>query len=114
MIEAFAPNGTNDPLHVCSLPRRARCGQHFVDAHVSHVFSKVIAENRISAPQQVARDLIKRKCIPQLLSRPLGGRVAGDIEMNNAATIMGQYQKHVKDVEMHGGNREEIDRDQFA
>jgi len=76
------------------------------------VFSEVIAKNHIAVPQQVARDLIQRKCIPRLLSRPLGGRVAGHIEVKNTATIMGQDQKDLKDVETDGGNREEIDRDQ--
>ena len=61
-----------------------------MDAHVSHLFSEVIAEDRIPVPQQVARELVKRKGFPQLLSGPLGGRVGSHIEMKNAATVMGQ------------------------
>jgi len=71
MIEALAPDGTNHPLHIRSLPRRTRGGQHFLDAHVSHLISEVIAEDRIAVPQQVARELVKGKCLPQLLSRPV-------------------------------------------
>ena len=55
MIEALAPNGTNHPLNVSSLPRRARRGQHFLDIHLSHLFSEVIAEDRVAVAQQVAR-----------------------------------------------------------
>jgi hypothetical protein len=80
MIEALAPNGTNHPLHVRSLPRRTQRGQHFVDAQVTQLFSEVIAEDRIAVPQQVARELVKGKCVPQLLSGPLGGWVSGHIE----------------------------------
>ena len=83
MIEALAPNGTYHPLHVRSLPRRTRRGQHFVDAQVSQLFSEVIAEDRIAVPQQVARELVKGKCVPQLLSRPLGGRVGSHIAVQN-------------------------------
>jgi hypothetical protein len=36
--------------------------------------------------------------------------VGGQIEVKNAATIMGQDQKHVKDVETDVGDSEEIDR----
>ncbi len=39
---------TDYPLHMGSLPRGARCRQHFMDAHVSHLLSKVIAEDRIA------------------------------------------------------------------
>ena len=56
MIEALAPNGTNHPLHIGSLPRRTRRRQYFLDAKVSHLFSEVIAEDRIAVPQQVARE----------------------------------------------------------
>ena len=75
MIEALAPNGTNHPLHVGSLPWGSRRGQHFVDAHVAHLSPEVIAENGIAITEQVARELVKGKCLPQLLSRPFGQRV---------------------------------------
>ena len=64
MIEAFATNGANHPLDVGSLPRRARCRQDFANAHVSYVFSEVIAKDRIVVAQEVARepsDLLRRR-----------------------------------------------------
>ena len=111
MIEALAPNGTNHPLHVGSLPRGSRRGQHFLDAHVSDLSSELIAENSIAVAEQVAWELVEGKCLPQLLSRPLCGRVGGHIEVKNATTVMSQYQKHVKDLEADGGHGEEIDGD---
>jgi hypothetical protein len=80
MIEALATNGSNHSLYIGSLPRRARCRQNFADAHVSHLFSEVIAEDSIAVAQQVARELGKGKCLPQLLSGPLRGRVGCHIE----------------------------------
>src|SRR5437867_2320510 len=56
MIEAFATNGANHPLDVGSLPRRARCRQDFANAQVSHVFSEVIAKDRIAAAQHIFAD----------------------------------------------------------
>ncbi len=113
MVETLAPNGTNHPLHVRSLPRRTRRGRHLRDAHVPHLISEVIAEDRIAVPQQIARELVKRKSFPRLLSGPLGGRVGGHIEVKNAATVMGHYQKHIKDVETDCGDSEEIDGDEL-
>src|ERR1017187_8451454 len=113
MVETLTPNGPNHPLHVRSLPWRTRRREHFLYSHVSYLSSEVIAEDRVAVPQQVAWELVKGKCFPQLLPSPLGGRVAGHIEVNNAATIMGQYQKHVKDVETDCGDGEEIDGDEL-
>src|SRR6267378_3193769 len=96
MIEALATNGSNHSLYIGSLPRRARCRQNLADAHVSHLSSEVMAKDRIAVPQQVARELVKGKCFPELLSGPLGGWVGGHIEVQNATPVMGQHQKHVK------------------
>src|SRR5712691_2709976 len=113
MIKALPPNGTNHPLDVGSLPRGARCRQHFVDAHVTHLSSECIAEDRIAVAQEITWELVKRKGFPQLLSRPLGSWMGGHIEMKNTTPVMGQYQKHVKDLETDSGHGEEIDGDQL-
>ena len=113
MIEAVAPNGSYHSLYIGSLPRRARCRQNFADAHVSHLLSELIAKDSIAVAQQVARELVKGKGLPQLLSRPLRGRVGGHVEVQNATPVMGQHQKHVKDLEADCGHREEVDGDQL-
>jgi hypothetical protein len=67
MIEALPPNGTNHALDVGSLPRGARRGQYFVDAHISHLFSEFMTEDGIAVAQQVTREMVERKGLPQLL-----------------------------------------------
>jgi len=74
-----------------------------VDAHVSHLFAELIAEDSIAVAQQVTRQLVKGKGLPQLLSRPLCGGVGDHIEVENATPVMGQYQKHVKYLETRVG-----------
>src|SRR5437870_11538820 len=113
MIEALASNRSNHSLYIGSLPRRARCRQNLADAHVSHLFSEVIHEDSIAVAQQVARQLGKGKGFPQLLSRPLRGGVGGHIAVQNATPVMGQYQKHVEDLETDRGHGEEVDGDQL-
>ncbi len=93
MIEALAPNRTDHALDVGSLPRGTRGGQHFADAHVSHLLSEVITKNSVAVVEQVARELVKGKGFPQLLSCPLGGRMGGHIEVKNTAPVMGQYKE---------------------
>jgi hypothetical protein len=111
MIGALAPNGTNHPLNVSSLPRRARRGQHFLNTHVSQLFSEVVAEDRVAVAQQVARQLVIGKCLSQLLSRPFCSRVGRHIEVENATTVMGQYQKHIKNLETNRRYSEEVNGD---
>ena len=113
MIEALAANRSNHPFPIRSLPRRARCRQNFADTHVSHLFSEVIAKDRIAVAEQEARELGKRKCFPYLLCGPLRGRMSGHMEMQDAASVMGQHQKHVKYLEADRRHREEVDGDQL-
>ena len=68
------------------------------------MFSKIVAEDSIVVAQQVARTLVKGKCLPQLLSSPFRCWVGSHIEMKYATTVMGQYQEHVKDLETSLGN----------
>jgi len=114
MVEALAPNRTNHPFHVGSLPGRTRRRQHLLYAHVSDLFCEVLAENRIAISQQVAWGLVKGTGFSQLLARPLRSRVAGHVEVENAATIMDQDQKHVEDLEANGRYGEEIDGDELG
>jgi hypothetical protein len=53
------------------------------------------------------------KCLPQLLGGLLRGRLSGNIEVQNAPSVMGQHQKHVKNLEANRGHSEEIDGDQL-
>jgi hypothetical protein len=89
MVETLAPNGTNYPLYVGSLPRRARCRKNFADAQ--YLFSEIVAKDSIVVAQQVARTLVKGKCLPQLLSSSFRCWVGSHIEMKYATTVMGQY-----------------------
>jgi hypothetical protein len=108
MIEALASNGSNHSLYIASLPRRAWCGQHFANAHVSHLFSEVVAKDPIAVTQYITRELVKGKCLSQWLSRPRRRRMGGHSEVQNTTPVMGQHQKHVKDLEMDGWHREEV------
>src|SRR5215469_6621726 len=85
MVQALAPNRTNHPLDIGSLPGGSR--------------------------QQVARKLVKREPVPQLLSGPFRGGMGGHVAVDNATPVVGQDQKHVEYLETEGGDREEINGD---
>src|SRR5215469_7994811 len=59
------------------------------------------------------RKVFEREGVSQLLSRPLRAWMTGYVKVNNAAAIMGQYQKHIEDLETNGWNREEVNGDKL-
>jgi hypothetical protein len=63
-----APRHSAVDLHLSSLPRRARRGQHFLDTHVLHRFSKVIAEDSIAnhSRSSLERDWPRAAVLPGL------------------------------------------------
>src|SRR6516225_653889 len=69
-----------------------------------------MAEDSVAVAQQVAGEFGKGKCLPQLLSRALRGRVGGNVEVQNAAPVMGQNQENVKNLEADRRHGEEINR----
>ena len=77
MIEALTTNGSNHSLDIGPPPRRAGCRQDLADAHISQLFSEIMAENGITVAQQVARKLDEGKGLAHLLSRPLCSWVGG-------------------------------------
>ena len=113
MVQALSPNRTNDALNIRPLPRGSRGGKDFLDSHVGYLSVEVTAVDGIAIAEQVARELVEGKCLPQLLSRPLRTRVGGHIEVQDSAPVMGQHQKHIENLETKGRHGKEIDGDQL-
>ena len=90
MVQALAPNRTNDALDVGSLPGGSRGGQDFLDSHIGCLAPEISAEDGVAIAEQIARELVKGKGFSQLLSRPRRRRMRSHIEMDNATPVMGQ------------------------
>src|SRR5271165_5099102 len=80
LIQALPADGSNHALDVGSLPRRARGRKHFLDAQSFRLFHNVVTINAISIPQKIVGSAVPRKCLDQLLCRPLGRRMGGHME----------------------------------
>ena len=81
---SFAPNRTNHPLDEGPLPGGTRRREHFFDAQMPDPLGEVGSEDTIPIPQKISRHLLKRERLSQLLSGPLGRRMRGDVEMDDA------------------------------
>jgi hypothetical protein len=73
MVEAFAANRTDDAFHVGTLPTEIEAPTELpLFLWLSHLPDTAV--DSVAVPQQVTRDLLKRKGLPELLRRPLGRR----------------------------------------
>jgi hypothetical protein len=79
-------------------------------SQIGNLLANRAAKYAIPVAEQILRGLIERKCFPQLLRRPLGRRMRGDIEMNHSPSIVSQNQKHVQDLTTNRRHGEEVDR----
>ena len=69
-----------------------------------------VAEDFVAVAQQLPRDLLKRKRLPQLLRGPLRGRMSRYVKVHHPTPLMRQHQKHVQHLEASRRHGEEIDR----
>ncbi len=75
-----------------------------MDAQVCYLSTEISPEDGITIAEHVARELVKRKSLSQLLPAPFRGGMCGRIEVDNTTPVMSQHQKNVKDLETNGGH----------
>src|SRR6516225_8350286 len=75
-----------------------------------YISGELIAEDPVAVPKQVTRNLLKRKCLPELLSSPLGRRMGGDVAMHDPPSVVSQNQEHVQDLKPDRRHGKEVDR----
>src|ERR1700681_3703969 len=75
VIEAFAPNRSDDALDVAVLPWRAWRGRMITDPHRTNAMGIGWAEGTVAVAKQMTRRFIPRKGVSNLSSDPLGGRI---------------------------------------
>src|SRR5262245_10173235 len=114
MVETFSANTSNEPFRERILPRTSGRGEHLLNAHSLNSISKMTTVHSITVPYQISRCSIFRECFDDLLRRPFGGGMVGDIEMQYAAPLMRKDYEDKQHFQLQGGHREEVDGDQLT
>ena len=70
VIQAFAPNGTDQALRVGVLPRALGRRQDFVNAHPIRQVTELLSINAVAVAQQVPGGVIPREGFQKLTSCP--------------------------------------------
>ena len=95
------------------LPRRARGREHFLNPHRLRRGPQAV-ERVIAIVEQVARRLVPRKRLAQLLGRPRRRRMRGDRDVPDASPIVGEEHQDEQEAVGHRRDHEEIGRDDLA
>jgi hypothetical protein len=101
VIQAFTADRADHAFDVGALPG-ARRRQDLCHAHRRDLIHERVAEDAVPVPQQIARCRLPRKGFSELLGSPFSRRVSGHTDVENAASVVGQYEEDVQDVEADG------------
>ena len=114
VVETLTSNGADHPFDEWILPRGARCGKDLLYPETVDATIEVRSVGLVSVPYQVPRRRVPWKSIDHLLRRPLGGRMLGDIEMNDTATLVAKDDEDEQNSEGCGRQSEKVERHQVV
>jgi hypothetical protein len=90
VVQVFAADTPNEPLHVGVLPRTPGGDHHFFDPHVPHPLPKRGTVAMVPIAQEIPRGLVLREGINDLLCSPLRAGMLSDVKMYETSPLMGQ------------------------
>ena len=114
MVETFPANTSDKAFDEWILPRTSSRREHLLDSHSLNPVSEVATVDSITVSYQISRCSIFRECFDDLLRRPFGGGMVGDIEMQYAAPLMRKDYEDKQHFQLQCGHSEEVDGDQVT
>ena len=114
MIQTLAPDRADEPLREGILPRAVGRGQDFGDPHALHALPEGSTVDRVAIAEEIRRGGVVREGVHDLLGRPGGGGMLGDVEVDDPPAVVSEHDEDEEDAEAGGGHGEEVDRDQVA
>src|ERR1022692_163219 len=114
VVETFPPYGSHKSFSIWILPRRPRCREDLLDAEALNATAELVAENAVAVADHEPRRRVLGESLDDLLGGPGRTGVLGDVEVKNAAAVVGQNEEDIQNAKRRRGNREEIDRRQRA
>ena len=88
MVQAFSTYGADEPFNIGALPGRSESGEHFADVQAFSLRPEGGAIDAVAISEQVPRRAGPRESQHKLRRCPFGGRMLGDIEMQDTPAIM--------------------------
>jgi len=110
VVETLPPYGCHEAFSIWILPRGPRCGEDLLDPQALDATAELVAENAVAVADHERRRRILGEGLNDLLGGPGRCRGVGDVEMEDAASVVGQDEEDIENAKCRGGYCEEIDR----
>src|ERR1700730_5183503 len=108
MIDALAPDRSDQPLGRAILPGRGWCNWPIPDAHGAQSARDDAAIDAVPVADHVAQSFIPRECFCDLARNPFRGRMRCDADPDQLSAIQPHYDVGVEQVEANGGDNEQV------
>jgi len=108
MVEALAPDGTNQSLDVAILPGRTRRSWSVADAHGAQPPPEYDTIHTITVTDQIPRRLIPGECLGYLPRNPISGRVRRHVYVEKQPSFQTQDDQPVQQRESNRRHHEQV------
>src|SRR5436309_11006895 len=108
MVDALAPDRSNQPFGEAVLPRRAWGDRLVTDAHGTQSVRDGSAIDAIPITDQVARSLVPRECLRDLACDPFRGRMSCDVDPDKVAASQPDDDEDIEQIEANSRNNEQV------
>jgi len=112
VVQAFTANTPDQPLNIRILPRTSWGDHDFLDPQMLYPLLKGRAIDAVPVTQEIPRGLVPREGLDDLLGGPFRGGMLGDVEVDDAPSMMGQDDQDKEQRVPHRGDHQEIQSDQ--
>src|ERR1035437_8199059 len=108
MVQALAPDRSDQPFSKRILPRRGWCNRLVPDAHGAQSACDDSAIDAIPITDEVKRRLIPRECLGQLACNPFCRRICCDVDPDQVSAVQTDDDEGIEQIKANGRNDEQI------
>src|SRR5450755_417471 len=108
VVQALAPDRSDQPFGKAVLPGRGWRGRLVPDAHGAQSACDDAAIDPIPIADEVARSLIPRKCFRYLTCNPFCRRICCDVDPDQVSAVEPDDDEGIEQVETNSWNNEQV------
>ena len=108
MIDALAPDRSDQPFGKAILPGRGWCGRLVPDAHGAQSAPDNGAIDPVPIADEVVRSLIPRKRFRYLTCNPFGRRICCDVDPDEVSAVEPDDDEGIEQVETDSWSNEQV------
>ena len=108
MVQALSPDRADESFDVSILPGRSRRGWSVPNAHGSETSRYGMAVRGVSVPDEVSGCLIPGEGLGDLAGDPFGGRIGGDVDPHEVASLKLDDHQAIEQLEANGRHDKRI------